>query len=533
MVTWANLHYLDFVLNWVDHVRACGIKAFLVGAMDDRILQELVKRRISTFAMHSGLSEDDFGWGSPTFHKMGREKIHLIETFTDMGFDILVSDVDTVWLKDPLPYMAKYPEADILTSSDHLRNTTGDDGLEIWPDSASAANIGIMLFRKGAGKLAKAWNKALAEDEQVWDQNAFNDLFRQHIEVNSPSAKLRTFMGYDGTLAIGILPVALFASGHTFFVQRLHERMGLQVYCVHATFQYSGTTGKRHRMRERMLWSVDPPKYYNPPGGLLAFEAQLGNLVNESVITGDGMKLEDYRGHFNLVNAQLTQIRNALAVASMLGRTLVLPDLWCGADRWWAPHQGTIPGSALLLPFRCPADHVLDLGRMSAELPPGQYGPGIGYREYSLLDNPRFHAAHVQPGGNPKLAPPRLAPAIVQVCEPGKGRSCRQPGKLVLPGEVSVSIEAGLKEKELLEALQPLKDERLLMFTDMRQAFGGFSSPRDAERFEERLKEYSSLWCCVDAHPGHVWYDLMWDVVPHTDRHGRQQTGPWKPITGP
>ena len=91
----------------------------------------------------------------------GREKIHLIETFTDMGFDILVSDVDTVWcvlhpsrlglpahssrlavwkacrsclhvksrqelqrnicrLKDPLPYMAKYPEADILTSSDHL-----------------------------------------------------------------------------------------------------------------------------------------------------------------------------------------------------------------------------------------------------------------------------------------------------------------------------------------------------------------------------------------------------------------------------
>ena len=40
----------------------------------------------------------------------------------------------------------------------------------------------------------QAWNKALAEDEQVWDQNAFNDLFRQHIEVNSPSAKLRTFM---------------------------------------------------------------------------------------------------------------------------------------------------------------------------------------------------------------------------------------------------------------------------------------------------------------------------------------------------
>ena len=70
------------------------------------------------------------------------------------------------------------------------------------------------------------------------------------------TVKVAGYRGYDGTLAIGILPVALFASGHTFFVQRLHERMGLEVYCVHATFQYSGTTGKRHRMRERLLWSV-------------------------------------------------------------------------------------------------------------------------------------------------------------------------------------------------------------------------------------------------------------------------------------
>ena len=39
LVTWANLHYLDFVLNWVAHVRALGIRSYLVGAMDDGILQ--------------------------------------------------------------------------------------------------------------------------------------------------------------------------------------------------------------------------------------------------------------------------------------------------------------------------------------------------------------------------------------------------------------------------------------------------------------------------------------------------------------
>ena len=66
-----------------------------------------------------------------------------------------------------------------------------------------------------------------------------------------PSAPCR---GYGETLRMGVLPVALFASGHTFFVQRLAERLGLDVIAVHATFQYSGTPGKRHRMRERQLW---------------------------------------------------------------------------------------------------------------------------------------------------------------------------------------------------------------------------------------------------------------------------------------
>ena len=65
------------------------------------------------------------------------------------------ADVDTVWLRNPLPYMKQYPDADVLTSSDHLSNTVTDEGLELWPQAASAANIGIMLFRPRANALAK------------------------------------------------------------------------------------------------------------------------------------------------------------------------------------------------------------------------------------------------------------------------------------------------------------------------------------------------------------------------------------------
>lgn len=42
--------------------------------MDDKLLEFLLDQGVPTFSMSSGLSLGDFGWGSPTFHKMGREK---------------------------------------------------------------------------------------------------------------------------------------------------------------------------------------------------------------------------------------------------------------------------------------------------------------------------------------------------------------------------------------------------------------------------------------------------------------------------
>jgi hypothetical protein len=46
---------------------------------------------------------------------------------------------------------------------------------------------------------------------------------------------------------MGILPVALFSNGHTFYVQHLQDRLdeGLEPYAVHATFQYGAAPGVR------------------------------------------------------------------------------------------------------------------------------------------------------------------------------------------------------------------------------------------------------------------------------------------------
>ena len=45
----------------------------------------------------------------------------------------------------------------------------------------------------------------------------------------------------------------------------MYQQLRLEPYAVHTTFQYAGTEGKRHRLREAMVF-YDPPEYYDSPG---------------------------------------------------------------------------------------------------------------------------------------------------------------------------------------------------------------------------------------------------------------------------
>lgn len=50
--------------------------------------------------------------------------------------------------------------------------------LESFDRCGGPANIGIMYFKPSANGFAKEWLDMVLEDDNYWDQNAFNDLFR-------------------------------------------------------------------------------------------------------------------------------------------------------------------------------------------------------------------------------------------------------------------------------------------------------------------------------------------------------------------
>ena len=474
IVTWANHHYLDFARNWINHVQnRLGLTNFIVGAMDEKMyesLKEEFRGGVHTWLMGSqGIAKDavknDFGWGTRNFHQMGRDKIRLIRDFTRSGVNVLVSDIDVVWLRNPLPFFKRYPKADVLVSSDQLRSETmiesakqkkfivDGEGLEFHICHA-ASNIGIMWFlaSRGNQELTTEWVERIEKDDNLWDQSAFNDLksLNGGCQTQVDGSGVQEAYGDENNkmrVKMGALPVSLFANGHTYYVQRLHERERKNAYAVHATFQYGGTPGKRNRMREANAWMGDDEEYFR--GKFMSFTPRVerdffrnnaesggfrssdnsnstGGSSDSFESSGDEKDKDDMkkvRGGFDifvergwpekdsafpsiptkeekvltenerLVNFQLAQINEALAIAKHLDRILIMPPILCGIDRVWFPHYGRFPGSHLQLPFICPQDHVINVE---------QWRNGK-FRERSFLMHPQMPQGAVSPDSSARV----------------------------------------------------------------------------------------------------------------------------------
>lgn len=378
ILTFANKVRLDFAMTWVHHVRQLGLANWLVGATDPQALRRLHAGGVPCFSMRTALPTGEWDWGSRSFKALGQHKVELIYQAISWGLELVITDVDALVLRDPFPFVSRWPDAGFLTTTDHLSNATSSaGGLEAHGAAGAAFNIGYMLWRPSGLPLATKWRQRLREDPGGrWDQGEFNTLARpRRAPAGAPQlSDPRLFRCSHGVVG-GILPVGSFAGGHSHFVSQFARRDGTRPYSVHTTFQYGGASGKRHRLREAMLWH-DGDSYYNPPGGMLMYTPSLPPLRPAATPAA----------HVALMTLQLRQIRAALVVAHALGRRLILPPLTCALDKYWAPLSpaGVIPGApAWILPIHnCPLDHLLN----PAELKPSTE-PTL--REWSLLLNPR------------------------------------------------------------------------------------------------------------------------------------------------
>ena len=387
-VTFGTHSVKDFVFNWIEATKRLKLEPIFVGALDEKMYEACVEARIPSMLLtgRSVLEQRDETFitaKSEAFKKMGTVKTKFIEDLLELDVAPILSDADVVWMRDPREYFnaGTYKYADLLISSDCV-DVVADREDQGGCDHVNF-NTGVLHIRPtpGAKEFVRKWKDKVAMSTIAWmrDQPALNLLVREGAPALSPAVRVpddkRGRPGYrsvvyaaNNTLRLGVLPVAAFANGHTFFVQQhhVHHPEDGAPYSVHTTYQYGDSHeyayGKRQRLRQHGLWFVDENAYWESGKYLTISTEGVQVRFNGSEVVGTGA--EDYKlaitRHFEEDKLRRVSIRNGLALAKALGRTFVLPPARCFCDKIWNTLKGcrALGAETAHLPFECPMDHI-------------------------------------------------------------------------------------------------------------------------------------------------------------------------------
>lgn len=132
-------------------------------------------------------------------------KLHVASTLLSWGYNVILSDLDTVWLTDPMPYFqAHVPDiADLVLATDDPASlsmmASSEPGLMVRPDPHAAVNPAVAYLRSTPATQAAvaAW---LAEYRKYADSDGtLLPAYEQAVTTTSSSSSIR------GLLAAGSL----------------------------------------------------------------------------------------------------------------------------------------------------------------------------------------------------------------------------------------------------------------------------------------------------------------------------------------
>ncbi|KAK9786808.1 hypothetical protein WJX73_009956 [Symbiochloris irregularis] len=418
-LTLVDTEMLDWAFNWVEHLVEWGMTNLLVGAMDAACGRALKAAGVPGFdvaASRLPVMPPGSTVALEGSNMAGQQKVAALMALMSFNLDVVYSEADVTWMRDPTEYLEQYEDVEVLVASDALRSSLqgGEDGLELathllqQPGTLSTSIV-VLRHRPQTLELLSLWMQRLVSNPDTEDGAALESILSRAVIGNSTAdASARVLGSHHGSATLGVLPISLFANGHTYFVQRLFEKQETE--------------------------------------------------------------MEDF--HLMAMSSQLNQVRQGMAMALVLQRTLIMPPLTCFCDRHWLRlDKCRAPGAAEFeLPFTCPMDHVMEVAHLEEQ--PELHGPPIAIREHDFLRNSRV--------------PMRIKTDSHRLLVPSHVPS-------LFPGDMSLetrrhAMPMNPSDRQLRSMLTPLEHFQVLAVRDVQHAFGGFEGLEDARIFAKRLQ---------------------------------------------
>lgn len=241
ILVFANSAYEEVLQNWLVAMNRLKITNYLVIALDKPLMKKLKQQGVSVEFQRCGSNRAEL-WAL---------RIRIIRNFVKRGRDVIHSDADAVWIKDPLPGLASRPE-DLVFSQ-------GTD----WPENVYekwgfVLCCGLFMVRanRATRRFMSSWLKRVVKDGD--DQRSCNRmLMESELEWNLPAQSylleshrktLRCFheavIGTNRELTTSMLPHA--------WVQRVDDHVSAPA--VMHPLSAKDATDIRDTLKEKGCW---------------------------------------------------------------------------------------------------------------------------------------------------------------------------------------------------------------------------------------------------------------------------------------
>ena len=220
ILSFADFAYIEFAVNLHESLQELHITNFLFVCADVKALNLLKRRGIASFLyQHPQINSNEASnFFSDDFNVKTSIKIKIITAALMMGFQVMFTDADVVFLRNPIPHLTSYTTADLV-----IQNDT-DSGL----------NSGFLLVRPTYSGV-KLMHRTLdiVMTRMIIDQAALIHVIKK--------------MAYANSLAIVVLDTQQFPCGKVYFEDE--KRMFLEdrskedvAYIVHNNFLFTKVT---------------------------------------------------------------------------------------------------------------------------------------------------------------------------------------------------------------------------------------------------------------------------------------------------
>ncbi|KAH7570333.1 hypothetical protein JRO89_XS05G0089400 [Xanthoceras sorbifolium] len=123
----AGHSYRDMLMSWVCRLRRLRVTNFMVCALDHETYQFSIFQGLPVFSdpsAPSNISFDDCHFGTKCFQRVTKVKSRMVLQILKLGYNVLLSDVDVYWFKNPLPLLYSFGPSVLAAQSDEY-NVTG------------------------------------------------------------------------------------------------------------------------------------------------------------------------------------------------------------------------------------------------------------------------------------------------------------------------------------------------------------------------------------------------------------------------